>query len=372
MNADPQVKLNKALADMNTALIPLFTAVAEFVGKIATWVSQNSTLAAIIAAVVVGLGILMGIIMGLVPVVLGLITAFEVAAVIFAAITSPIGLAVLAIAALIAIIALCASKWGLIKEKAQADFNELVGIVVGIGGRIKTQFNKDLADFISIWVNMGRRIRDKFNSDVDDIKRIASKIGSFLSSINLSQIGHDIMQGFLNGISGMATRIWNKAKEIASGVGKWLKKALDVGSPSKVTYQIGLDTGAGLQFGLADSMKPIKETAIDMANAVISSLDKNFNDKDNVLTSYFEAIQEDGDYLNDMLTHMPKNVANVARQMGKVLAPSLEGTRIVDYNKDWDGNNKYISVTLNSPKALDVREANRVFTSTMNKMALMW
>jgi hypothetical protein len=33
---------------------------------------------------------------------------------------------------------------------------------------------------------------------------------------------------------------------------------------------------------------------------------------------------------------------------------------------------KTLTVNITSPKALDVREANRTFNQTLNKMALMW
>ena len=37
------------------------------------------------------------------------------------------------------------------------------------------------------------------------------------------------------------------------------------------------------------------------------------------------------------------------------------------------GNNgKSLVVNLNSPKALDVKEANKQFNRTLNKMSLMW
>ena len=318
MDADPQTKLNKAIQDMNTALLPLLTTVAEWVGKIADWVDKNPQLAAGVLAVVVGLGILMGIIMGIVPVVLGLITAFEVASIIFAAITSPIGLVVLAIAALIAIIVLCAMHWSEIKNKAKKDFDELVGIVKGIGSKIKSQFDKDLASFIAIWANLGTKIKNKFNSDVEELKGIAKKIGSFLKSIDLSKIGHDIMQGFLNGITGMAKKIWAKAKEIADGVGSWLKKALKSKSPSRVTMEIGKDTGLGLQLGLEDSISNIREASQKMAGAAVPNIE-------------------------------PTNNISTQNVGGKTL-----------------------TVNITSPKALDVREANRTFNNTLNKMALMW
>jgi phage-related minor tail protein len=318
MDADPQNKLNKALQDMNTALLPLLTQVANFVSMVADWVEKNPELATTILAIVVGIGILVGLIIGALPFILGLITAFEVAAAVIGAILSPVGLVILAILALVAIIIYCALHWSEIKKKAKAEFDELVTIVKGLGAKIKAKFLSDLADFVSIWVNMGRRIKQKFNDDVDQLKQIGHKIGDFLRNIDLKQIGHDIMQGFLNGITGMAKKIWSKAKEIADGVGKWLKKALKTSSPSKVTYEIGKDTGAGLQLGLEDSISAIKNASLKLSGAAINNI-------------------------------APTN--NIASQ-------SIGA--------------KNVNVTINSPKALDVREANRQFANTMNKMALMW
>jgi phage-related minor tail protein len=469
-DADPMYKMNKALGEMQTKLAPLMTSVADFIAKIADWINKNPQLAATIAAVVVGLGILIGAIAG-VAAVIGVLDAAAVA--LDMALLPFIGLMaawVLAIGLVIAAIVLVVKHWDdikakaaadwaeltaifssageKIKTKAQADWNDLVSKVSALGQRIKDKFNTDLAAFVKIWTDMGAKIKSKFNSDVEELKSIGRKITTFFKNIDLKQIGHDIMEGFLKGITGMAQKVWNKAQEIANGVSKWMKKALRTGSPSKVTMEIGEFTGQGFIVGLENTiddlkgmsykfndsivsslndlsgstlnnleqyfaaiaddgdwlndmlmhipqslrgitlalgkylaptlqgtlkeLQPIKDNVIDFTNSIIASLDKNFNDKDNVVTEYFEAIQEDGDYLNDMLTHMPKKVAAVAEQMGKMLAPSLEGTRIQDFNKDWDGNNRYINVTLNSPKALDVREANKEFSRTMNRMALMW
>lgn len=350
ISSDPTVQLNLAFAAMTTALAPLLTVITNFVTKVAEWVSKNPELAATIAAVVVGLGILIG----LITAAAGVVSVLSAAAIALDVAMLPMILTMLAIvaaiAAVIAIGVLLYKNWDTIVAKAKKDWAELVE-------GIKT---------------MGRKIKEHFNEAVQDIKTIWGKVTKFFKDIDLSKLGSDIMNGLKRGIANAAEGIYRKAGEIAGKVIKTLKNAFKSKSPSRITQDIGNDVGEGLLLGMEESIRPLQYTSLDMANAVIEQLDSMFNDKYNAVTAYFEAIQEDGDWLNDMLTHMPKQVADIARQVGKALAPDLEGTRKQDFQKDWDGNNKYITVSINSPKALDVREANRQFTSTMNKMALMW
>lgn len=350
LDADPQVQLNKAIGDMTTALTPLLVMVADWVGKLASWASKNPEIASSIIAITVGLGILIG----LISAAAGVVAILDAAALALDVALAPLILGMLAwiavIAAVIAIGVLLYKNWDTIVAKAKKDWNELVE-------GVKT---------------MGRKIKEHFNEAVQDIKEIWGKVTKFFKGIDLSKLGSDIMNGLKKGIANAAEGIYKKAGEIAGKVIKTLKNAFKSKSPSRITQDIGNDVGEGLLLGMEESIRPLQYTSIDMANAVIGQLTSLFDDKYNAVTAYFEAIQEDGDWLNDMLTHMPRQVAAIARQVGQALAPDLEGTRKQDFQKDWDGNNKYITVTLNSPKALDVREANRQFSSTMNKMALMW
>jgi hypothetical protein len=91
------------------------------------------------------------------------------------------------------------------------------------------------------------------------------------------------------------------------------------------------------------------------------------------LEEYFAAIQEDGDWLNDMLMHIPQQLRGLTMAFGKFLAPTLEGTKgKIGLATTAPAPAKAVTVNISSPKALDVREANKEFTKTMNRMALMW
>ena len=87
-------------------------------------------------------------------------------------------------------------------------------------------------------------------------------------SVSLHSTGADAGRGFLNGLGSMAGEIWGKAESIANGVRKSLKKALDIHSPSRVTYGIGVFTGMGLANGIDSQSANVVGSATTLANSI--------------------------------------------------------------------------------------------------------
>jgi hypothetical protein len=180
----------------------------------------------------------------------------------------------------------------------------------------------------------------------------------------LLKIGKDIIQGLIDGITKKAGEVAKAAGDIANGIAKKIGGILKLGSPSKVLISMGEDTGEGMEIGLKRSIGAISQAASSMGASIVDSL-TGFLGGGDAVAKYFEAIREDGDWLNDWLTHMPKDVANLAKQIGFVIAPQLEGY------KD-NASSSVMNVNINSPKALNAREANIVWNRTMKKMQLQW
>ena len=378
LDASPQQQLNQALSSLQTTFAPLLLSVAEFIGKVAEWMSQNPTLVASIVGIVSVIGILMGIFMALAPVVTMITTLAGFLGVTIGAVTLPILAVIAVIGTLIAIGILLYKNWDEIKARAVSDWNELKEIVLGAVKKIRDKFNTDLNDFVNMWKRMGQNIRDKFNSDIEDVKRIGRKISEFFKGIDLTKIGKDIIQGLINGIGSMADKVKRKAEDIANGIGSKIKSILKLGSPSKVMIGMGQDTGEGLAIGLADKIRRVQEVSQSLAksvtNSVKSVVDTNantFTGLDRVLYDYFEAIQEDGDWANDWLTHMPKKLHDIAMQFGRNNYINMEGRDKASISEAVK-TVKNLNVTLNSPKAFDIRMASREFNKTLNKMSLQW
>ena len=134
-------------------------------------------------------------------------------------------------------------------------------------------------------------------------------------------MGKNIFQGLIDGIKSMGTKVANAARDVANGIGKTVSKILKLGSPSKLMIEKGEFTGEGLAIGLKNSMGQLKNMSSEMAKAAI---------------------------------------------------PEIPTQKQFQMTGAAGGTNKTLTVNLHSPKALDVREANKAFNRTLNKMSLMW
>jgi hypothetical protein len=216
-------------------------------------------------------------------------------------------------------------------------------------------------------------VKERLEQTKEDIQRIWGKVMTFFKGIDLIQIGKDIIGGLIKGIGSMGKELWNKAKELGNGIGKSIKSALKVGSPSKIMIGIGEDTGEGLIVGLANRMNEVAATSERLADSITTGIGSQIDSLDYALTNYFEAIRIDGDWMNDWITHLPKQMRNQVLELGKANADQLdrsnstaEALRLANQAKAG------LTVNLHSPKALDIREANKEFNRTLNKMSLQW
>jgi TP901 family phage tail tape measure protein len=99
--------------------------------------------------------------------------------------------------------------------------------------------------------------------------KIGGKIIEVISKVDLLQVGKDIIRGLISGIGSMASAVWNKAKEIANGVGNAIKNALKIKSPSREMMKLGVYTGEGFANGIASMINSVKAVTGDMALAAL-------------------------------------------------------------------------------------------------------
>ena len=184
-----------------------------------------------------------------------------------------------------------------------------------IKSAIQTAVSNIVSTVKSKFSDMINAVRDKMNSMKEKIKGIWNSVKSFFQSIDLSSIGRNIIQGLINGISGAAKGLYNKAREIASNVVSKFKGVFDIHSPSKVFKWMGEMNGKGLEQGMQNSLVNIKKTADKMAKAAIPKMQKLTGN--NPLSKYFNAILEDGDWMNDWVTHLPKSMQSMVMDVGK-------------------------------------------------------
>lgn len=139
---------------------------------------------------------------------------------------------------------------------------------------IKNTFQNAI-DFVSALVRGDfQGMRDAISNQMDNIKNLIENIWGnvmdFFKSINLYDIGRDLIRGLWNGIKSMAGNLKNNITGfISDNVPGPIKKTLGIRSPSRLMMEYGQDTGEGFALGMEDMARRIEQSSEMMANAAL-------------------------------------------------------------------------------------------------------
>ncbi|WP_255286945.1 DUF2207 domain-containing protein [Bacillus toyonensis] len=162
MDANPAVKMQKALGDLKMALEPVLSVVADLVSKFAEWVTNNPELAATLATIAVAIGIISGAIMALAPIVVTVMSIFGIGAAAASLLVAAIPLIVAAIAAIgIAIY----KNWDSIKQWTIEIWNSIKEYLIGL------------------WDGIVQSSSEAWNSFLETMHAFFEPIGEFFSSL---------------------------------------------------------------------------------------------------------------------------------------------------------------------------------------------
>lgn len=159
---------------------------------------------------------------------------------------------------------------------------------------------------------------------------IIPKIVDTLRKVDLIKIGKDIISGLIDGLGSMAGKVMDKVKSIGNSILDGFTGFFDIHSPSRVMRdKVGKHIGSGLAVGIQQSSGVVLQVVQDLSNSVFGILENTLNAfnrsnmngmmNNNPLRSYFEAILYDGDYLNDWITHLPVDMRDALKLVGKEL-----------------------------------------------------
>lgn len=228
---------------------------------------------------------------------------------------NPIGLIVIAVAALIAAGVALAQNWDVVGKKLSAIWEGIKSAFTAVWTAIKNFFSKFGDDFLLVavgpagWaVKLGTQIAKHWDdikagtqkawdgiknvvtgawekamgilrAGFDKVKELFMKyhpigiiikhweeIITFLRGIpgKMVEIGRNIIQGLINGIKAKGQALADAAKEAANKIPNWFKDKLGIKSPSLVFRAIGENIGAGLVLGLRAMEGDVQKAAHNM------------------------------------------------------------------------------------------------------------
>lgn len=269
MKADPAVQMKQAMADIQTAIAPLLVSIAEIVGSIATWISQNSALAAVIAAVVTGVGLVVGIFMALAPIVMTISTIIGGVGAAFGAMILPVLAVIAAVATFVALGIAVYKNWDGISE-----------FFVNLWESIKTIFTTSITaigEFLStVWDGMVTIIKTVW----DGIKLY------FTTVLNIYKL---IFTTIWTGIKAAVTVVWNAIKTTATtvfnGIKLYFTTVLNIYKTIFTTVWNAIKTVVTIVWN------GIKSTATTVFNAIKTTITTIFNAIKTVSISVWNSIK---------------------------------------------------------------------------------
>ncbi|WP_088291079.1 DUF2207 domain-containing protein [Bacillus mycoides] len=183
MDASPAVKFQKAMQDLQVALKPVLSVIADVISKVAEWISNNPKLAATLTAVAMAIGVISGAIMALAPIVMAVMSIFSIGAGLASLIVAVVPLIIAAIVALgIAIY----KNWDDIKKWTIETWNSIKEYL------------------IELWNGITQSCSEAWSSFLETMHDFFDPIGQFFSDL-------------WTGIGEICSNTWNSIVEFFSG-----------------------------------------------------------------------------------------------------------------------------------------------------------
>ena len=138
--------------------------------------------------------------------------------------------------------------------------------------------------FQALWSVAKTMMSNLLNAVISNIKQVPTNIQNFMNQavnvikrINLAQVGRDMIQGLINGIKAMGSKVAGAIGSVVNSAVSSAKKLLGIKSPSRVFRQIGDDTGEGLVLGLKDKESDVVKASKRLSNGVIGGYSASIN-----------------------------------------------------------------------------------------------
>lgn len=213
--------------------------------------------------------------------------------------------------------------WNLIKLTVKIGMDLILGI-------IQTTMKILQGDWKGAWQSIKQTVINIWNN-----------IKGFFKSVNLVQIGKDIINGLVKGIGSMRSAIKDKVESMASELPTWMKKILGIHSPSRV---MATEVGQHIPTGVAKGMDSKKGVVKDSAKKIAAEAKKGFDTEfknidlkfDAKKISATEAIKQ-LEQLKDKYKSVPNAVAKVNKEIYDINqkhAKALEELRKAQFEKE--------------------------------------
>lgn len=202
-----------------------------------------------------------------------------------------VGLTLFGVAAVIAAAGAIALSAGLVVVAASMF---MVAAAVGVTAAALSALGAAVMGLATAFIVAGSMLVSAITSAMSGVvSAVSSGIQSAVSAAegfadSLVSVGRDLIQGFINGVKGMAKNIIGAVSGAIGGAVSWIKSKLKIGSPSKLMKQYGRWTMEGYSGGIIDRARAVRQSAgkvIGKVTDAFSSVSLGQLDTSNLLSS---------------------------------------------------------------------------------------
>lgn len=159
---------------------------------------------------------------------------------------------------------------------------------------------------------------------IEKLPQIFKAIGDGLKNMDWGQIGKDVLNGIISGLTSVGTALWNGIKKLGNNLMNGIKSFFGIHSPSTLFRdEIGTNLALGIGEGFGDTMTEVSK---DMANSIptefdvetsLSSVSSNRNNVDLQSLSFANAVKNalsgmhvvlDGDKVGELVINTVEEV----------------------------------------------------------------
>ncbi|PFS48192.1 DUF2207 domain-containing protein [Bacillus thuringiensis] len=211
LDANPAVKFQKAMGDLQMALEPILGVIADVVASIADWISNNPELAAVATAI----GVISGALMAIAPIVVSVMGVFEIGA---AAALGIVAIVPIIIAAIVALGVAIYKNWDDIKNWTIEAWDSIKEYLVELWDGISQSCSEAWSSFLEAMHEFFDPIGQFFSDLWEGVKQACSDAWNatveFFSEAWSSFI--EMMHSFFDPIGEFFSSLWSGIVETAS------------------------------------------------------------------------------------------------------------------------------------------------------------
>ncbi|MBJ8085253.1 DUF2207 domain-containing protein [Bacillus cereus] len=215
LDANPAVKFQKAMGDLQMALEPILGVIADVVASIADWISNNPELAATLAVVATAIGVISGALMAIAPIVVSVMGVFEIGA---AAALGIVAIVPIIIAAIVALGVAIYKNWDDIKNWTIEAWDSIKEYLIELWDGISQSCSEAWSSFLEAMHEFFDPIGQFFSDLWEGVKQACSDAWNstveFFSEAWSSFI--EMMHSFFDPIGEFFSSLWSGIVETAS------------------------------------------------------------------------------------------------------------------------------------------------------------